>query len=221
MRETRKQKIDRQRGHAADRAFDPIREAIDSGELVITPLSPLAREVGCAEAVPTCADGESKDERLGQMTQERDQLVEVIQRVADLPDRTSPDDWPEAMLVTADELSAILLQDVYAPLLARLSQLTSERDEALKAMRVELDDETPQTVAEGIAMLVLDLNSEHERAEAAELQLSQLTSSRSRARAAKPRIAKGTAHEWDRKEASAAGRKGGRASRGGRGRLVS
>jgi hypothetical protein len=32
----------------------------------------------------------------------------VVQAVAELPDRTSPDDWPEAMLVTADELRAIL-----------------------------------------------------------------------------------------------------------------
>lgn len=38
----------------------------------------------------------------------------VVQDVAELPDRTSPDDWPEAMLVTADELTAIVeraLQD--------------------------------------------------------------------------------------------------------------
>src|SRR4029453_8937191 len=32
----------------------------------------------------------------------------VIRRVAELPDRTSPADWPEAMLVTADELRCIL-----------------------------------------------------------------------------------------------------------------
>lgn len=31
---------------------------------------------------------------------------------------------------------------------------------------------------------------------------------------------KGTAHEWDSKEARAAGRKGGQASRGGRGKAV-
>lgn len=37
MKETHKQKIDRQRGAAADRAFDPIRAAIDCGDLVITP----------------------------------------------------------------------------------------------------------------------------------------------------------------------------------------
>lgn len=35
-------------------------------------------------------------------------IERVLQDVADLPDRTSPDDWPEAMLVTGEELSAIL-----------------------------------------------------------------------------------------------------------------
>lgn len=37
-----------------------------------------------------------------------DWIDEVIQAVAELPDRTSPDDWPDAMLVTGDELRDIL-----------------------------------------------------------------------------------------------------------------
>ena len=37
MKMTRKQKIDRQREYAAERAIGPIRDAIDSGELVISP----------------------------------------------------------------------------------------------------------------------------------------------------------------------------------------
>lgn len=32
----------------------------------------------------------------------------IVLRVAELPDRTSPEDWPEAMLVTADELTEIV-----------------------------------------------------------------------------------------------------------------
>lgn len=32
----------------------------------------------------------------------------IIQDVAELPDRTSPDNWPDAMIVTADELRSIL-----------------------------------------------------------------------------------------------------------------
>lgn len=33
----------------------------------------------------------------------------VCLRVAELPNRTSPDDWPEAMLVTANELELIIV----------------------------------------------------------------------------------------------------------------
>lgn len=33
---------------------------------------------------------------------------QVVQDVAELPDRTSPDDWPEAMLVTSEELRSIV-----------------------------------------------------------------------------------------------------------------
>jgi hypothetical protein len=42
----------------------------------------------------------------------QDAFVRVLQRVAELPDRTSPDDWPEAMLVTGEELRAILLDEL-------------------------------------------------------------------------------------------------------------
>jgi hypothetical protein len=40
--------------------------------------------------------------------------MRIIQRVAELPDRTSPDDWPDVMLVTAEELSAILREELEA-----------------------------------------------------------------------------------------------------------
>ncbi len=32
----------------------------------------------------------------------------IVRDIAELPDRTSPPEWPEAMLVTADELRTIL-----------------------------------------------------------------------------------------------------------------
>ena len=32
--------------------------------------------------------------------------------VAELPDRTSPDDWPDAMLVESDELRAIVFMAI-------------------------------------------------------------------------------------------------------------
>lgn len=54
------------------------------------------------------------------MARKREEIiVGVLRDVAELPDRTSPDDWPEAMLVTADELRAILT--------ARLSLAPSSR----------------------------------------------------------------------------------------------
>lgn len=38
----------------------------------------------------------------------RVQISDIVREVAELPDRTSPDDQPEMMLVTAAELTAIL-----------------------------------------------------------------------------------------------------------------
>ena len=37
----------------------------------------------------------------------------ICQRVSELPDRNSPEDWPEAMLVTADELSMIVADELH------------------------------------------------------------------------------------------------------------
>lgn len=54
------------------------------------------------------------------MARKRAEIIEgVIRDVAELPDRTSPEDWPEAMMVTADELRSILL--------ARLSMAPTSR----------------------------------------------------------------------------------------------
>jgi hypothetical protein len=33
----------------------------------------------------------------------------IVQDICELPDRSSPDDWPEAMLVTPDELRRIVV----------------------------------------------------------------------------------------------------------------
>lgn len=35
----------------------------------------------------------------------------IIRDVAELPDRTSPEDWPEALILTGDELKEILIQN--------------------------------------------------------------------------------------------------------------
>jgi hypothetical protein len=39
----------------------------------------------------------------------------IVMAVAELPDRTSPEDWPAAMLVTADELMDIVDDHLSAP----------------------------------------------------------------------------------------------------------
>jgi hypothetical protein len=63
MKETRKQKINRRAGHASDRLGDPIRAAIDRGDLVITPGAPTeeARELASLmsgrEYCPRCSSG--------------------------------------------------------------------------------------------------------------------------------------------------------------------
>lgn len=46
----------------------------------------------------------------------------IVRRVAELPDRTSPDDWPDAMLVTADELATILSEELADHLLHALAE---------------------------------------------------------------------------------------------------
>ena len=41
------------------------------------------------------------------------QLIEnIIRDVAELPGRSSPDDWTEALIVTSDELDEILIQEI-------------------------------------------------------------------------------------------------------------
>src|SRR3954465_10621146 len=67
----------------------------------------------------------------------------VVRRVAELPDRTSPDDWPEAMLVTADELRASIAEEA-----GRVAHVR------------ETDDE------DDIEQLVEDLNDEEDEAKA-------------------------------------------------------
>ena len=41
--------------------------------------------------------------------------AQICQEVAELPDRNSHEDWPEAMLVTHDELRAIVLAALESP----------------------------------------------------------------------------------------------------------
>jgi hypothetical protein len=60
-----------------------------------------------AEQLPALADARRA---LGHM------IEKILCDVAELPDRSSPDDWPEAMLVTGEELDVILRRYLEPPL---------------------------------------------------------------------------------------------------------
>lgn len=46
---------------------------------------------------------------------DQEAVYRVVKRVAELPDRSSPDDWPEAMLVTSAELRDIVRDEIVNP----------------------------------------------------------------------------------------------------------
>ena len=62
----------------------------------------------------------------------------VVKRVAELTDRSSPDDWPEAMLVTGAELHAIVADEITN----RLAQHAASIAE-VKTRLVELEKSIP------------------------------------------------------------------------------
>lgn len=59
-----------------------------------------------------------------QLRRTPDWVGSVVRAVAELDDRNSPEDWPEAMLVTADELRTIL--ESFAVTQERLQQMCSD-----------------------------------------------------------------------------------------------
>lgn len=61
------------------------------------------KRLATAQSIREAADALATQETREQVIADR-----VVQEVAELPDRTSPEDWPEAMLVTADELRCIV-----------------------------------------------------------------------------------------------------------------
>lgn len=75
-----------------------------------------------AQSLPPVPDVRGEGERF---------VVAVLQRVAELPDRSSPDDWPEAMLVTHAELERILTDEL-STLRARLGEVERERIEVIE-----------------------------------------------------------------------------------------
>lgn len=75
-----------------------------------------------------------------------DRIVEEITRdVAELGDRTSPDDWPEAMIVTGDELAMIVRRALGADEEAVIGSAIGEaiRDGAIAGTRALILDDEP------------------------------------------------------------------------------
>ncbi len=66
-----------------------------------------------AAAVPETRDALAK-RLIGEVLEADAFATAVCQRVAELPDRDSPEDWPEAMLVTHDELHMIVREAIIA-----------------------------------------------------------------------------------------------------------
>ncbi len=64
---------------------------------------PMHERIAKERAGPATQMAEARREKI---------IVAVLTHVAELPDRTSPEDWPDAMLVTVDELRAILLAHI-------------------------------------------------------------------------------------------------------------
>ena len=62
-------------------------------------------------------------------------IDEVIRDIAEMDDRDSPPEWPEAMLVTADELKEIITRHAPIPVVslsdAALRKITSVKIERL------------------------------------------------------------------------------------------
>lgn len=63
----------------------------------------------------------------------------IVRAVAELPDRSSPEDWPEAMLVTAEELTGIL-RDALDPLVSKAVDAGSELVPLPKAVDSAIGD---------------------------------------------------------------------------------
>lgn len=68
--------------------------------------------------------------------------IRVVQRVAELPDRTSPVDWPDAMLVTSAELQFIVTDEINNAAALRASVTREEQQKNVGTA----DDEIPRCV---------------------------------------------------------------------------
>lgn len=67
-------------------------------------------------------------------------IARVLMQVAELPDRSSPEDWPEAMLVTTEELGAII-RDKFGPLAEEVLRLRAENKQLLAGLELICHDQ--------------------------------------------------------------------------------
>lgn len=92
-----------------------------------------------------------------------DIAARIIQRVAELPDRNSPEDWPDAMLVTGEELQFIIGEEI-VPLAEETMRLYRELGAAKANLRfVDEERETAERIADTMRDLVDDMTTEVQR----------------------------------------------------------
>ena len=75
-----------------------------------------------------------------------DIAARIIQRVAELPDRNSPEDWPDAMLVTGEELQFIIGEEI-VPLAEETMRLYRELGASKENLRF-MGDQLDTAIAE-------------------------------------------------------------------------
>lgn len=88
----------------AREATGTLRDAVRAGRVIdFRERDPLIVAIHRAlDLAALTAEGETRPDRFEGFVEE------AVRHVAELPDRTSPANWPEAMLVTSDELREIL-----------------------------------------------------------------------------------------------------------------
>ncbi len=87
-----------------------------------------------SDAMEALSENNDENERLeteiarlrAKLTVSDEMIVSIVRDICELPDRTSSDDWPEAMLVTPDELTIILTR--------HLSNQSANRDAMVDAI---------------------------------------------------------------------------------------
>lgn len=95
----------------------------------------------------------------------------IIRDVAELPDRNSPEGWPEAMIVTGDELRKIVSRHLADALAAADAEVERLREECAKAEKLwktaAIDAERARTTLGGMENAARILDASATRAEAA------------------------------------------------------